>query len=75
MYGRSIATDLYAKPLQIVIIVSLSVTIAMYCLIQLYVVVSEQLAPFRPLLKLFAIKAVGRISRLHVPMLFPLIFL
>ncbi|KAF9017509.1 DUF300-domain-containing protein [Hymenopellis radicata] len=40
------------------VIVSISVTIAMYCLIQLYVVVSEELAPQRPLLKLFAIKAV-----------------
>ncbi|KAL4266333.1 DUF300-domain-containing protein [Pleurotus pulmonarius] len=42
----------------IVIIVSLSVTIAMYCLIQLYVPVAEQLAPHKPLLKLFAVKAV-----------------
>lgn len=42
----------------ITIIVSLSVTIAMYCLIQLYVPVSQSLAPHRPLLKLFAIKAV-----------------
>ena len=38
----------------------ISVTIAMYCLIQLYVAVSEYLAPQKPLLKLFAIKAVGR---------------
>ncbi|KAG7090729.1 hypothetical protein E1B28_009820 [Marasmius oreades] len=42
----------------LVVIVSLSVTVAMYCLIQLYVVSSEQLAPHKPLLKLFAIKAV-----------------
>ncbi|KAK0504536.1 organic solute transporter Ostalpha-domain-containing protein [Armillaria luteobubalina] len=42
----------------IVVIVSLSVTIAMYCLIQLYVPVAEILRPHRPLLKLFAIKAV-----------------
>ncbi|KAF8070429.1 organic solute transporter Ostalpha-domain-containing protein, partial [Lyophyllum atratum] len=42
----------------ITIIVSFSVTIAMYCLIQLYVAVSQNLAPHRPLLKLFAIKAV-----------------
>ena len=41
------------------VIVSISVTIAMYCLIQLYVVVSEQLKPHRPLLKLFSVKAVG----------------
>ncbi|KAI5899741.1 DUF300-domain-containing protein [Schizophyllum commune H4-8] len=40
------------------IIISISVTIAMYCLIQLYVAVSEYLAPQKPLLKLFAIKAV-----------------
>ncbi|PFH53773.1 hypothetical protein AMATHDRAFT_54269 [Amanita thiersii Skay4041] len=42
----------------ITVIVSLSVTVAMYCLIQLYVTVSKLLAPQRPLLKLFAIKAV-----------------
>ncbi|PPQ62953.1 hypothetical protein CVT24_006193 [Panaeolus cyanescens] len=42
----------------IMIIISLSVTVAMYCLIQLYVVVSKELAPHKPLLKLFAIKAV-----------------
>ena len=41
------------------VIVSISVTVAMYCLIQLYVVVSEQLKPHRPLLKLFSVKAVG----------------
>ncbi|TRM61916.1 organic solute transporter Ostalpha-domain-containing protein [Schizophyllum amplum] len=40
------------------IIISLSVTVAMYCLLQLYVSVSEYLAPQKPLLKLFAIKAV-----------------
>lgn len=32
----------------------------MYCLIQLYVTVSAQLAPQKPLLKLFAVKAVGK---------------
>ncbi|KAL0065644.1 hypothetical protein AAF712_007285 [Marasmius tenuissimus] len=42
----------------IVLIVSLSVTVSMYCLIQLYVVAADYLAPHRPLLKLFAIKAV-----------------
>jgi hypothetical protein len=31
----------------------------MYCLIQLYVSVRANLAPHKPLLKLFAIKAVG----------------
>lgn len=42
----------------IVVIVSLSVTVAMYCLIQLYVSVAPLLKPHKPLLKLFAIKAV-----------------
>jgi hypothetical protein len=42
----------------ITIIVSLSVTIAMYCLIQLYMPIAEQLAPYKPLLKLFSVKAV-----------------
>lgn len=44
---------------QISTIVAISVTIAMYCLIQLYVPVRANLAPHKPLLKLFAIKAVG----------------
>ncbi|KAF9460767.1 organic solute transporter Ostalpha-domain-containing protein [Collybia nuda] len=39
-------------------IVSISVTVAMYCLIQLYIPVSKHLSPHKPLLKLFAIKAV-----------------
>ncbi|KAG7449619.1 DUF300-domain-containing protein [Guyanagaster necrorhizus] len=42
----------------IVTIVSFSVMIAMYCLIQLYVSVAEKLRPRRPILKLFAVKAV-----------------
>ncbi|KAF8178538.1 organic solute transporter Ostalpha-domain-containing protein [Mycena galopus ATCC 62051] len=42
----------------ITIIVSISVSVAMYCLIQLYVPVAVYLAPHKPLLKLFAIKAV-----------------
>ncbi|KAI0646590.1 organic solute transporter Ostalpha-domain-containing protein [Trametes meyenii] len=42
----------------ITLIVSISVTIAMYCLIQLYMSVKVELAPQKPLLKLFAIKAV-----------------
>ncbi|EJD46875.1 DUF300-domain-containing protein, partial [Auricularia subglabra TFB-10046 SS5] len=42
----------------LVTIVSLSVTVAMYCLFQLYFAVKEELQPFKPLLKLFAIKAV-----------------
>ena len=47
-------------PQQITVIVSISVSIAMFCLIQLYVPVAEILAPHRPLMKLFAIKAVGK---------------
>ncbi|KAF7375876.1 hypothetical protein MSAN_00002000 [Mycena sanguinolenta] len=42
----------------ITVIVSISVSIAMYCLIQLYLPISAFLAPQKPLLKLFAIKAV-----------------
>ncbi|KAF9049927.1 organic solute transporter Ostalpha-domain-containing protein [Panaeolus papilionaceus] len=42
----------------IMIVISLSVTIAMFCLIQLYVVVAKELAPHKPLLKLFSVKAV-----------------
>ncbi|KAI0358078.1 DUF300-domain-containing protein [Trametes cingulata] len=42
----------------ITLIVSISVSIAMYCLIQLYMAVKVELAPQKPLLKLFAIKAV-----------------
>lgn len=43
---------------QLTVIMSLSVTVAMYCLIQIYVTISEPLKPQKPLLKLFAIKAV-----------------
>ncbi|KAF5322163.1 hypothetical protein D9619_001707 [Psilocybe cf. subviscida] len=42
----------------ITILMSLSVTVAMYCLIQLYVPVAKELTPHKPLLKLFSIKAV-----------------
>ncbi|KAJ7039115.1 organic solute transporter Ostalpha-domain-containing protein [Mycena alexandri] len=42
----------------ITILVSISVSIAMYCLIQVYIPISTFLAPQKPLLKLFAIKAV-----------------
>ncbi|KAJ4483599.1 organic solute transporter Ostalpha-domain-containing protein [Lentinula aciculospora] len=42
----------------ITVIVSISVTVAMYCLIQLYVPVSKILAPQKPLLKLFSVKAI-----------------
>jgi len=42
----------------ITVIVSISVTIAMFCLLQLYVPISRHLAPHKPLLKLCAVKAV-----------------
>ncbi|KAJ3795431.1 organic solute transporter Ostalpha-domain-containing protein [Lentinula aff. detonsa] len=42
----------------ITVIVSISVTVAMYCLIQLYVPISKILAPQKPLLKLFSVKAI-----------------
>ncbi|KAJ8482614.1 hypothetical protein ONZ51_g5230 [Trametes cubensis] len=42
----------------ITLVVSVSVSIAMYCLIQLYMAVKVELAPQKPLLKLIAIKAV-----------------
>ncbi|CAE6445438.1 unnamed protein product [Rhizoctonia solani] len=42
----------------VVTIVSVSVTVAMYCLIQLYTTISQELKPYSPLLKLFAVKAV-----------------
>jgi len=45
---------------QISSIISISVTIAMYCLLQLYLCVATELAPHRPVLKLVSIKAVGR---------------
>lgn len=42
----------------ITIIVSVSVTIAMYCLFQLYIPIAKHLAPHKPLLKFFSVKAV-----------------
>ncbi|KAJ3748543.1 organic solute transporter Ostalpha-domain-containing protein [Lentinula detonsa] len=42
----------------ITVIVSTSVTVAMYCLIQLYIPISKILAPQKPLLKLFSVKAI-----------------
>ncbi|CAK5281816.1 unnamed protein product, partial [Mycena citricolor] len=39
-------------------LVSISVSVAMYCLLQLYVTIAVYLAPQQPLLKLFSIKAV-----------------
>ncbi|KAJ7209681.1 organic solute transporter Ostalpha-domain-containing protein, partial [Mycena pura] len=42
----------------ITVIVSVSVSIAMYCLIQLYMPIAVYLAPHKPLLKLFSVKAV-----------------
>ena len=43
---------------QLVTTVSISVSIAMYCLLQLYFVISADIAPHRPLLQLFSVKAV-----------------
>lgn len=48
--------------LQITVIMSLSVTVAMYCLLQVYVPISSYLKPQKPLLKLVAVKAVGSSS-------------
>ncbi|KAJ7502904.1 organic solute transporter Ostalpha-domain-containing protein [Mycena galericulata] len=42
----------------ITVIVSISVSIAMYCLIQVYIPIAVYLAPQKPLLKLFSVKAV-----------------
>ncbi|KAJ7729523.1 organic solute transporter Ostalpha-domain-containing protein [Mycena maculata] len=42
----------------ITVIVSISVTVAMYCLIQVYIPIAPYLASQKPLLKLFSIKAV-----------------
>lgn len=43
---------------------SVSVTIAMYCLLQLYVPVANDLRRHHPLLKLFSVKAVGECTTL-----------
>ncbi|TFK23673.1 DUF300-domain-containing protein [Coprinopsis marcescibilis] len=42
----------------IVVIISVSVTVAMYCLLQLYMPVAKQLKSHSPILKLFSVKAV-----------------
>ncbi|KAF9476348.1 DUF300-domain-containing protein [Pholiota conissans] len=42
----------------ITIVTSVSVTVAMYCLLQLYVPVAKDLSHHQPLLKLFSVKAV-----------------
>lgn len=42
----------------IVVIISLSVSVAMYCLIQLYLSIAKDVKRHRPLLKLFSVKAV-----------------
>lgn len=55
---------------QIEIVITVSVSIAMYCLIQMYIPISGHLAPQKPLLKLFAIKAVGAL-----PSIFPALYL
>ncbi|PCH36718.1 DUF300-domain-containing protein [Wolfiporia cocos MD-104 SS10] len=44
--------------LYITVIMSISVTVAMYCLLQLYVCISVNLQPHKPLLKLFVVKAI-----------------
>lgn len=44
--------------LQVTIIQAIAVTIAMYCLIQFYVELKDDLAQYRPLLKLISIKLV-----------------
>ncbi|KAI0960720.1 hypothetical protein AcV7_000024 [Taiwanofungus camphoratus] len=44
--------------LYITVVVSISVSVAMYCLLQLYLPIAKHLAPHRPILKLFAVKAV-----------------
>jgi hypothetical protein len=49
---------------QISSIISLSVTIAMYCLFQLYLCVAKELDPHRPVLKLFSVKSVGAFDSL-----------
>ena len=51
---------------KIVVIISVSVSIAMYCLVQLYIVVAAELASYKPLLKLFSIKAVGKFCDVDV---------
>ena len=43
---------------QLVATVSISVSIAMYCLLQLYFVIAADIAPHGPLLQLFSVKAV-----------------
>lgn len=42
----------------ITVLVSLSVTVAMYCLLQFYATLASELAPHRPLLKFLSIKSV-----------------
>ena len=56
-YCESSWSPVYAH-VWIVVIISISVTIAMYCLLQLYMPVSKELKPHRPILKLFSVKAV-----------------
>ena len=41
----------------------------MYCLLQLYLCVAEELAPYRPVLKLFAVKAVGEFLPIYAQMM------
>ena len=68
LYVRT--THVYRHPVltlaQITVIVSVSVSVAMYCLLQLYMPISGYLQPQKPLLKLFAVKAVGKHSCRHL---------
>lgn len=59
--SRITSTILIFTALQITVIISVSVSIAMYCLLQLYFPISQLLKPQKPLLKLFAVKAVGKV--------------
>lgn len=44
--------------MQILLIVSISVSIAMYCLIQFYLSIADRIRQYRPILQLFSIKAI-----------------
>lgn len=48
----------YFGHLYISIAISISVTVAMYCLIQFYIPVQEELKPYSPVLKFLAVKSV-----------------
>lgn len=50
--------DTQLTHLQITVILSISVSVAMYCLIQLYIPIADHLKPYSPLLKFLSIKSV-----------------